>query len=115
MNIITILPNGAVIDGVVADVDVALYRESGAFTLYPSERLDTWFENVGFLGNVNNEDTGPRNGPATVLHIPADDRSRAAFYGPTFIVGLDGRNPTDLPESVTVEEVERLIALYEDH
>lgn len=115
MNIITILPNGAVIEGSVPDAEVADHQHAGTFTVYPSERLDTWFENVAFFGNINDEHSMVRNESATRLHIPADDRSRAAFYGPAFLIGLDGRTPTDLPASVTVAEVERLIALYNDH
>lgn len=119
MNIITILPNGAVIDGDANENVIEASMTDRGHQVFASERLDTWFENVGFMGRLvpvgSNTDGEVRNASATMLHIPADDRGRIGFHGPVFIVGLDGRTPTDLPASVTVAEVERLIALYEDH
>lgn len=113
MNTITILPNGSIVDGDIDPTLLDTYLKN--FQVIRSERLDTWFDNVAFLGNLEQIEDSSHNESATRLHVPADQRKRAAFYGPVFLVGIENRTPVTLPESVTVEEVERLIALYEDH
>ncbi len=115
MNIITILPNGAVVDGELDDHIIEQSIRVGEFQVLPSERMGTWFDNVGFMGNINDEDKGPRNESATRLHVAGTDRQSFALYGPAFVVGIDGRSPKTLPAEVTVDEINRLIELYADH
>ncbi len=115
MRTIVIDHNGRVTDGDVNIDHLQPLVNDDALQVYPSERMGTWFDNIGFLADMNPKYGGLLNEKATRLHIAADDRHRAAFYGPAFMVGLDGRNLVDLPAEVTEDEVNRLIDLYEDH
>lgn len=92
------------------------YIDSGLISVLPSERLGTWWDNVGFLGSIHSREAGAdRNEAATRLNVAKEYRKVNAMYGPTFVIGIDGRTPVDLPDEVTVEEIHRLIDLYEDH